>query len=65
MVYIGESGLTGYERCNQHYYDLLKKPDTSHMSIHLRDEHPELRAHEANFEFKVIDKIPRAFQRQI
>ena len=67
VVYVGETGLSGFERQSQHQDDarLLKRHEKSHMRSHCKDDHPESNFEDIKFKFKVIRKIPSPFQRQI
>ena len=65
VLYIGETGLSGQERCRQHHDDIKNKPDKSHMKVHMDQDHPDLEPSEIRFKFKVIRGISSPFLRQI
>ena len=68
VVYIGETGLTGKERCNQHHGDITgKKENKSHMRVHCEETHPDLTEEQMGqcFTFRVKRRISTVFHRQI
>ena len=65
VVYIGETGLSGKEICDQHYDDIKYRPDKSHMLTHLTQEHKEENIEDPKFKFEVLSQIRTAFRRQI
>ena len=50
-IYVGEAGLSGQERCDQHHYDFGKRSDERLMKVRMRDEHPGLSLDQCNFKF--------------
>ena len=65
VLYIGESGLSGFERCNQHYNDAKNKPEKSHINIHRKEDHQDMDPGDVKFKFKILRRMKTPFQRQI
>ena len=66
VLYIGETRVSGFERCNQHHKDEVgKHPEKSHIHVHKSEEHPDMDPDKVRFQFKILKKIRTPFQRQI
>ena len=63
--YWDETSTSLFERGNKHIEEGEQKLEGSHIYIHMKDNHPELKGIRDHFKFRVVAKHKSAFVRQL
>ena len=62
--YWGESGFSGFHRCNQHEVDVLNRKETNAFAKHLAIHHPDDQGNIGNFNIQVESLFKKPLTRQ-
>ena len=62
--YTGESGASGYHRCQGHEGDVEKRNQSNAFAKHLALFHPEAQGDITNFTIKVVSTFKKPLERQ-
>ena len=62
--YWGESGFSGFHRCNQHEVDVINRKETNAFAKHLAIHHPNDQGNIGNFNIQVESLFKKPLTRQ-